>query len=53
MHVIFLTTNFSVLYISNLLDYESLAHFNRTFKKITGTTPAAYRKSTNQETFCP
>ena len=43
------TTNFSVLYISNLLAYESLAHFNRTFKKTTGTTPAAYRKSTNQE----
>lgn len=42
------TTNFSVLYISNLLGYESLAHFNRTFKKITGITPAAYRKPINQ-----
>ena len=42
------TTNFSVLYISNLLAYESLAHFNRTFKKITGITPAAYRKPINQ-----
>lgn len=37
------TTNFSILYISNLLSYESLAHFNRTFKKMTGSTPAAYR----------
>ena len=32
------TTNFSILYISNMLSYESLAHFNRTFKKTKSIT---------------
>ncbi|MBR2374876.1 MAG: AraC family transcriptional regulator [Clostridia bacterium] len=37
-------TDFSILYISDMLSYKSLAHFNRTFKSIVGTTPSLYRK---------
>ncbi len=38
-------TNFSILKISTMLNYDSLAHFNRTFKKETGKTPREYRLS--------
>ena len=41
-------TNFSVIYISNTLNYASLAHFNRTFKKETGKTPREYRISSQK-----
>lgn len=37
-------TDSSPLEISNKLAYDSLSHFNRVFKKITGTSPIAYRK---------
>ena len=38
-------TDSSPLEISNKLAYDSLSHFNRVFKKITGTSPIAYRKN--------
>ena len=38
-------TDDSPLDISSKLSYDSLSHFNRVFKKITGKTPIAYRKS--------
>lgn len=38
-------TDDSPLEISSKLAYDSLSHFNRVFKKITGKTPIAYRKS--------
>ena len=41
-------SNFSVLRISNILNYNSLAHFNRIFKKETGKTPREYRLSTQK-----
>lgn len=37
-------TDSSPLEISNKLAYDSLSHFNRVFKTITGTSPIAYRK---------
>lgn len=42
-------TNYSILHISGLLGYESLAHFNRTFKRIAGCTPASYRKTLEKQ----
>ncbi len=41
-------TNFSVLKISVMLNYDSLAHFNRMFKKETGKTPREYRLTTQK-----
>jgi AraC-like DNA-binding protein len=41
-------TNFSILKISTMLNYDSLAHFNRTFKKETGKTPREYRLSSQK-----
>lgn len=38
-------TDDSPLDISSKLSYDSLSHFNRVFKKMTGKTPIAYRKS--------
>ena len=38
-------TDDSTLEISNKLAYDSLSHFNRVFKKITGKTPLEYKKS--------
>ena len=38
-------TDSSPLEISNKLAYDSLSHFNRLFKKITGVSPIAYRKN--------
>ena len=38
-------TDASPLDISNQLAYDSLSHFNRVFKKVTGKSPVAYRKS--------
>ncbi|MGF1755740.1 AraC family transcriptional regulator [Vibrio makurazakiensis] len=35
----------SLTYISNQLGYNNISHFSRAFKKITGLTPKAYRKS--------
>ena len=37
-------TDASPLEISTKIAYDSLSHFNRIFKKITGVSPAAYRK---------
>lgn len=37
-------TDSSPLEISNLLEYDSLSHFNRIFKKNTGLSPIAYKK---------
>ena len=37
-------TDASTLEISSKLAYDSLSHFNRTFKKITGRTPIEYKK---------
>ena len=37
-------TDSSPLEISNQLEYDSLSHFNRIFKKITGLSPIAYKK---------
>ena len=38
------TTNFTVLDIAGRLNYDSLSHFNRIFKRCTGLTPSEYRK---------
>lgn len=37
-------TDSSLLEISNLLEYDSLSHFSRTFKNSTGLSPIAYKK---------
>jgi AraC-like DNA-binding protein len=39
-----LTTAFGVDQIAGQCGYESLPHFHRLFKKLTGTTPGAYRR---------
>ena len=41
-------TDASPLEISNKIAYDSLSHFNRIFKKITGMSPVAYRKNQSQ-----
>ncbi len=41
-------TDSSPLEISNKIAYDSLSHFNRIFKKITGMSPVAYRKKQSQ-----
>ena len=41
-------TDSSPLEISNKIAYDSLSHFNRIFKKITGKSPVAYRKQQSQ-----
>lgn len=43
-------TDDSPLDISNKLEYDSLSHFNRVFKKVTGKSPIAYKKSINPST---
>lgn len=40
-------TDSSPLEISNKIAYDSLSHFNRIFKRITGVSPVAYRKKQN------
>ena len=40
-----LTTDYTVLYISSLLNYDSLSYFIRIFKKEYGLTPFQYRKN--------
>lgn len=37
-------TDMTTLEISSLLNYESLSHFNHTFKNVTGKTPREYKK---------
>ena len=37
-------TDSSLLEIANLLEYDSLSHFSRTFKQNTGLSPIAYKK---------
>ena len=39
-----LCSNYSILDISEQTGYNSLSHFNHTFKKIMGCTPSEYRK---------
>lgn len=43
-----INTNYTVLYIAELVGYNALAHFNRSFKKYTGQTPKEYRKANKQ-----
>lgn len=40
-------TDLSVLDISSRLGFNNISYFNRLFKKIFGTTPTEYRKSSN------
>lgn len=37
-------TNYTTLHISSMIGYDSLSHFNHTFKKIKNLTPIQYRK---------
>ncbi|MBR6232946.1 MAG: helix-turn-helix transcriptional regulator, partial [Erysipelotrichaceae bacterium] len=39
------STNNSIVDIANYLSFSSQSHFNNTFKKLTGMTPLAYRRS--------
>jgi AraC-like DNA-binding protein len=39
-------TDFKIIEISEKVGFTQIAHFNKTFKKITDTTPLKYRKST-------
>lgn len=41
-------TNYTVIYIAEMVGYNALAHFNRTFKAQTGQTPKEYRKQNNK-----
>lgn len=41
-------TDSSPLEISNKVAYDSLSHFNRVFKRITGVSPVTYRKKLEQ-----
>ncbi len=41
-------TNYTTLYISSKLGYDSLSNFNRVFKKQTGKNPSQYRKDVNK-----
>mgnify|MGYP000887667333 CR=1 FL=1 len=36
-------TNFTILYISSFLGFDSISHFNKIFKKHVGTTPGNFR----------
>ena len=38
-------TDMNILYISTYLGYDSIASFNRNFKRILGVTPSEYRKN--------
>ena len=38
-------SNYSILDISEQTGYNSLSHFNHTFKKFVGTTPSEYRRN--------
>lgn len=42
-------SNYSILDISEQAGYNSLSHFNHTFKTVMGTTPSAYRKSVGND----
>lgn len=39
------TTNFKVYEVAEMSGYHNVEHFNRVFKKLTGSTPAQYRKN--------
>lgn len=43
------STDYSILHISSTVGYDSLSHFMDTFKKFTGSTPAAYRKQAHAD----
>ena len=43
------TTEKSVTQVSEACGFNSIANFNRAFKKLTGTTPREYRRSILQE----
>lgn len=38
------STNFKIYEISEMVGYRNVEHFNRTFKKLCGNSPAGYRK---------
>lgn len=42
--------HYSIMEIASLCGYKNIEHFYRQFKKITGITPNAFRKSSNQST---
>lgn len=41
------TTNYSIVEIANITGFSSQSFFAQTFKRITGTTPSAWRKKKN------
>ena len=42
-------SDYSITAISGMAGYNSLSHYNHTFKKMMGTSPANYRKNTNNK----
>ncbi len=45
--------NISIQAVASSVGFESLTHFERIFKSITGVTPNQYKKTMKGETICP